>query len=125
MNISMGAAVSVLLSVVLGAVLALLMINENVSVDTMEYGVFAVLLLATFTGSLVASLMTGQKYALVAIGLAAICVFAQIAGVVLFFNSSFGAVWTNILATLLGCGASCAVCISRGAKNRKRKYRSR
>ncbi len=121
LGVATGAFVAILVSVLLAMILAALIINERISETSIQYFAFAILLVASFCGGMVASQQTGGKCALVS-GLTAIvyCLFLVASGI-LCFDGGFQNLWTSAAAITVGSIGSCMIRIRGKAKIPRRK----
>lgn len=120
-----GAIAAILLSLILAATVALMILNETVGEDALQYFTFAILVLSVFTGALTANKLVMRKYALVTAAVAAAYLVVLISVALLCFDGVLTGVLLGVLAVGVGGIASCAVCIRMNSKDKKRKYRPR
>lgn len=119
--IAIGVFVAILVSVLLAMLMTVLIINERVSETSIQYFDFAILLVASFCGGMVATQQTGEKRVLVS-GLTAVtyCLFLVASGI-LFFDGGFQNLWTSAVAIAVGGIGSCVLCVRGKMKIARRK----
>lgn len=124
-SVGIGALIAVAVSVIMAMALSALIVNERIDEDVMQYFSFAILLVSAFAGCMLAGKRTEGKYAM-ATGLTALtyCVILMGAGILLF-DGGFRNLWTSIIAIMIGCVLSCAICIGGQGKGHRRKWRPR
>lgn len=124
-GIGIGTLVSLLLSVILSMIIATLVLNERVGEVKIELMSRIVMLISSLFGCIIAIRLNGGKLAIVS-GTTGIIYLLVLVGVgILFFDGGFHNIWTSILSVIVGCVASCAICIRGKGSRIKRKRANR
>lgn len=120
-----GVIISVATLLFLVMVSALMISNENITIDTSNYLAGVVQFIATFVGCLVAGKL--NKNRIVCLIVTGACVFVQIAAAILLFGGISGGFIPGLIANFAGCGGAFLLCISRNNRsvNKRRRVRSR
>ncbi len=124
-SIAVGTAVSIMVTFIAAAILAMLIENSNLSPETMGYGVFVLLMVSSVVGAIFASIQFGLKKMIVSI-LTAICYFISLLCITaLFFDGIYKGVPVTALVVIAGGIIAGFVPTKQGksVKNRKRKKR--
>lgn len=119
-GISIGALLSIGLSVLLSGGTALLMLDGQTGIEKMHYFTLSIQFVAIFVGAMAAMKLTGKAPALVGGISVAIYLFILLATNILFFQGDISDIWSTLLAVVLGCIFACTLCM---AKPRKKKYK--
>ena len=120
-GVGIGLVASIILSVILSMLLAVVVINERVGENAINYFTPAIMLIASLTGCVIAGNRVKEKLAIVVGVTGAIYLFVLVGVGILFFDGGFHNLWTSLLAIAVSCSLSCAICIRGKASGRKRK----
>lgn len=124
-SIAVGTAVSMIVTLIAAAILAVLIESGKLSPEAMGYGVFALLMVSSVVGAIFASKQFEFKKMIVSM-LTAMCYFVSLLCITaLFFDGVFGGVPVTALVVIAGGLVAGFVPTRQGksVKNRKRKKR--
>lgn len=124
-SIGLGVLISVLLSILLAAGIAMLMLSEHLKEENIQLYSFIVIFISVFTGGLSACGLAKEKYAMMSGITALVYLLLLVCASVFVFEGGLNNIWTSALVIALGYVLSCVVCIvSTGRKpHRKRTTR--
>ena len=126
-GLTAGAVASLSVTILMAALLAMLVESERVQENAIGYGVMVTLVLASFTGAMIAAAKIKRQRLLVCILSAGIYFGMLLATTALFFGGQYSAVGVTALMVL--CGGILAILAGlhrdRGGKHPKRRHPSR
>jgi putative membrane protein (TIGR04086 family) len=118
---STGVLASVLSSVVLAMLTAIMVINEKLSEDMIHYASFVITLVSSVVGSLLAGKKIGGKYAMSTFLTGGVYYLVLMGTGILFFDGLTAGVWTILTAIVIGSFCACAICIMGKGRRGRRK----
>ena len=105
--------------------LAVIVVNERVGENMIEYLTPIITLIASLAGCIVAGKQIKERLAIVITIIGVIYLLILMGMGILFFEGGFHNFWTSLLSIAVACAVSCAICIRgcRGERKRKKAYR--
>ena len=124
-GIGIGVIISFVLSLLLTMVVTTLIEGEKLGDSSTNYAIMVITFISVLIGGVVSNRLVNKKMAITSTitGLIYLLIFVGMG--ILFFDGGFHNLWTRLLTVIVGCGASCAICITgKGSRGkRKRGYR--
>ena len=124
-GIIIGICSSVGITLAFAAILASLIVNERIGINSLQYYTFVITAIAALTGGVIAGKYTNEKPA-ISCGAAALIygLILMFVGI-LFFNGDFHGVWTSLISIIIGCLLACTICLRKKVRGYTRKRHHR
>ena len=123
--ITAGLLLSVVVSMILAACAATLILKEYMGIEKTDYMVMAVQYISVAVGAVAASKMSMKAHAVISGIVMAIYLFILVAVNILFLQGGMSRIWSGLLASVMGWATACAICILKPSKKKYRKVLNR
>ena len=120
-GLAMGAAVSIAVTGILTAVLAMLLDRETISWDAVGYGILVMIMLSAYLGAITAWMRIRRQRLLVCLMSGGVYFALLLSVTALFFGGQYEAVTVTALLVAGGTGCACLPGVGQGRRNIKRK----